>query len=58
MIDAYNREFGPQGYTNDKKVPPYALLWLASFFVRDVRFLLNILNNDYSVSTEKAYKIL
>jgi hypothetical protein len=39
-------------------VPPYALLWVASFFVRDVRFLLNIINNDYKVSTEKARTIL
>lgn len=58
MIDMFNREFGPQGYTIRNRAPPYALLWAASFFSRNVRYLLNIYGNDYTVSTEKAEKIL
>lgn len=58
MIDIFNNEFSKQGYTASKRVPPYALLWVASFFIKNVQRLLNILNNDYQVSTEKAQKVL
>ena len=58
MIDMINKEFSPQGYTIRNRAPPYALLWAASFFSRNVRYLLNIYGNDYTVSTEKAEKIL
>lgn len=34
------------------------MLYVASFFVKNVSRLLNILGNDYIVSSEKAKKIL
>ena len=58
MIDIFNKEFSKQGYTASKRAPPYAVLYIASFFVKNVSRLLNILDNDYIVSTEKAQKVL
>lgn len=57
-IDIFNKEFSKQGYTASKRPPPYVVLYVASFFVKNVSRLLNILGNDYTVSSEKAKKIL
>lgn len=57
-IDIFNKEFSKQGYTASKRAPPYVVLYVASFFVKNVSRLLNILGNDYIVSSEKAKKIL
>lgn len=58
MVDLFNKEFGPQGYTISKETASYATLYMLSFFIKNVQRLLNMLNNDYSVSTEKAQRIL
>lgn len=58
MVRMFNREFGPQGYTISLSTPPYAMVWLASFFMDQINGMLRLMNNDYTVSTEKAQRIL
>lgn len=58
LIAIMNQEFSSQGVTLSDRVPPYCILWILSFFLFEIRYALTMWNFEYSISHEKAEKIL